>query len=65
MLMRVIENECVSCGYPCAYEACRFYRVIRYYCDECGEEEDLYWFAAKQLCIECIRERLERVQDDD
>ncbi len=63
--MIVIENECVDCGRPCIYEACRFYRVVRYYCDACGEEDNLWWFDGEQLCVDCILERLEGVAYND
>ena len=63
--MIVITNECVDCDLPCIYEACKFYKVVRYYCDLCGEENDLWWFDGKQLCLECISEQLERVECDD
>ena len=63
--MIVIENECVDCGYPCIYEACRFYRVVRYYCDLCGEEADLWRFDGHELCAECILKQLEEVTYND
>lgn len=59
-----IENECVDCGLPCLYETCPYYAVSRFYCDECGDEEELYWFDDEQLCIDCIKKRLERVEYD-
>ena len=59
-----IENECVDCGLPCLYETCPYYAVVRFYCDECGYEEELYWFDDEQLCIDCIKKRLERVEYD-
>jgi hypothetical protein len=60
-----IENECVDCGLPCIYNSCPYYRVPRFYCDECGFEAELFWFENKQLCIECIESRLEKVKLDD
>ena len=59
------ENECVDCGLPCIYESCPYWAVRRYYCDDCGEEEDLYWYEDEQLCIDCIAERLKRVECND
>ena len=35
--MIVVEDGCVDCGLPCIYEACPHYKVLRYYCDKCGE----------------------------
>ena len=59
------ENECVDCGLPCIYNSCPYYRVPRLYCDDCGFEAELFWFDDKQLCIDCIEGRLERVEIDD
>ena len=61
-----IENECVNCGFPCIYDACRFYKVIRFYCDHCKENVDeLYYFCDEQLCADCVLEQLESVEIDD
>lgn len=49
----------------CIYEACPYYEVVRYYCDECGSEEDLYYWDGAQLCIDCILKYLERVEYND
>ncbi len=57
------ESQCVSCGFPCRYEACRYYKVKLLICDDCGEEFDtLYRFDGKELCIDCIEKRLERIE---
>ena len=61
--MIVIDNECVDCGLPCLYAACPYYKVIRFFCDECDEEvEDLYWFGTEQLCSDCVLKQLEKVE---
>ena len=65
MLMIAIENECVDCGLPCLYDSCPYYRVVRYYCDKCGEEDDLYEYGDEQLCADCVLEQLERVEYHD
>lgn len=58
-----VENECVDCGLPCIYESCPYWAVARFYCDECGSEEDtLYWWDDQQLCLGCVEARLERVE---
>lgn len=50
-----IENDCVDCGFPCQFNACPYYRVKHYYCDECGNEEDtLYQCDDRQLCENCL-----------
>ena len=60
-----IENECVGCDWPCIYESCPYWAVARFYCDECEEENQLYWWDDCQLCLDCIEARLERVEYDD
>lgn len=62
------ENECVGCpdGLPCIYESCPFWAVTRFYCDKCKNDVDvLYWWDGQQLCLDCIEQRLERVEIDD
>lgn len=62
------ENECCSCAtenYPCN-PYCKRKRVPHFYCDCCGfEEEKLYWYDGKQLCISCIEAELESVSADE
>ena len=60
-----IENECVDCALPCVFSACPYYKVVRFYCDECSDEANLYWFDGKQLCMDCIEKRLEKVEYDE
>ena len=59
--MIVVENECCDCDLPCIYGACRYYNVARFFCDDCGCEEDLWYFDNQELCADCILERLEEV----
>ena len=64
--MKKIENECVGCteiGLPCLGIACPKRNVPHWYCDECGEEEELYHYDGRELCIECIKNLLEKVED--
>ena len=67
--MVIIESECVGCpvnDIGCIHEACPYYAVKRYYCDECKSEVDvLYKFDNDELCQDCVLEQLERVDDDD
>lgn len=61
--MERYENECRECatdGYPCD-QYCRYKRVRHLYCDCCGEEDKLYWYDGKQLCISCVESELEVV----
>lgn len=57
------ENQCVSCGFPCRYESCRYYKVKVLECDICHDEfEKLYWLDGMELCESCVLERLEVVE---
>ena len=60
------ENECCSCavpGYPCRGSSCSLRHVPHYYCDDCGEDvEVLYEFGGRELCIDCIEERLTPIE---
>lgn len=60
--MKQYENECVDCGLPCIGDACPHRKVPHYYCDECDEEETLYYFDGRELCINCIINMLEKVE---
>ena len=68
-----IFNECVGCedlGLHCIGSNCPNLKVERYFCDECGDEEDLYWFddnircaVPVQLCKECLLKHFEPVNN--
>lgn len=63
--MKRVENDCCGCAvpaYPCMGDACPLRRVTHYYCDKCKEETTLYHFDDKELCIDCIAEKLEVVE---
>lgn len=60
-----LEDECVSCGLPCIGSACPYRSVPHFYCDKCGDESTLYEFEGKQLCIDCIIDRLDVVEGSD
>jgi hypothetical protein len=58
-----VESDCVDCGLPCLYEACPHYKAIRYICDCCDNEtDDLFLLDDQELCIDCIKHKLERVE---
>lgn len=65
--MKRVENECVGCPAEigCAGGTCPYSKVIHYYCDNCREEKLLYEYDGKELCIDCIKERLDKVSDYD
>lgn len=60
--MKRTESECVSCGFPCMGEACPYFRVTRFYCDECKDEAELYEYEGKELCADCILKKFEKVE---
>jgi len=65
--MVVRQNDCCDCavpGYPCIGSACDLRNYPHYYCDICNEEVDqgeLFWFEGDELCIDCIKKKLEVV----
>ena len=62
IVMIRFESDCVSCGFPCMYSACPYYRVKIYICDECDEEvETLYEYEGKELCESCLLEIVPKV----
>lgn len=61
--MKQVENDCVDCGLPCLGNACPYRNVLHFYCDECGDEAELYHFNGKELCLNCIEESLEKVTE--
>lgn len=66
--MKQYENECCDCAtpsYPCVGELCPYRKVPHWYCDECGDECQLYDFEGEELCIECIKDRLEKIEGSE
>lgn len=59
--MIVIDSDCCNCGLPCLYEGCTYYKIARFFCDDCDSEENLWYFEGQQLCADCILKRLEEV----
>ena len=57
-----ITNECVDCGLPCLGNSCQYRNVKRYYCDSCGEEEQLYDYDGEEHCLDCIEKRLDKIE---
>lgn len=58
------EDMCVGCPPErgCLGSSCPNRDVPIYYCDRCEDEDvELYEFDGKELCIECIKELLTRV----
>ena len=61
--MKQTESECVGCELPCIGRGCPYYEVTRFYCDECGGETTLYHFDGRELCIECVEDLLDEVNE--
>jgi hypothetical protein len=63
--MKTIEDECVGCPpeIGCLGSSCPYKDVVHYYCDNCGEETQLYYYDDKELCIDCIEKTLEKVEE--
>ena len=63
-MAKVLENECVGCPpeIGCLGSSCPNINVPHYYCDDCGDETDLYYCEGEELCIDCIKYKLERVK---
>ena len=63
--MRRFETECVSCGLPCLYEGCPYYKVEHFYCDRCGKEEKLYDYYDEEICEECLLKEFKVIEGSD
>ena len=63
--MITYENQCAGCDIPCIGAACSYRNVPCFYCDECGYEATLYHFDGEQLCLDCIKDRLDKVTEND
>lgn len=63
--MKTIKDECVGCPpeIGCLGSSCPYKDVVHYYCDNCGEETQLYYYDDKELCIDCIEKTLEKVEE--
>ena len=65
--MKKVFNECVGCtdmGLPCKGSSCPNRSVTRFFCDKCDNEAQLYYYGDKELCLDCIEELLEKVNDE-
>lgn len=61
--MIVAESDCCDCGLPCIGTSCKYFKIVRFICDDCKDEvNELYHFDNEELCVDCIVNRLERVE---
>ncbi len=65
--MKKIENECVNCPIEigCIGNSCPYRNVVRFYCDKCGNEEQLYHFEDEELCANCLLKNFEVVEGSE
>ena len=58
--MVIYEDECVGCPpeMGCFGNSCVKRNVPHYYCDECSNEDRLYHWDDRELCIDCIIKEL-------
>jgi hypothetical protein len=59
--MKIKVNGCVDCG-----KSCMLFCPLRddsyiWECDGCGDETQLYEYEEKELCIDCIKKSLTKV----
>lgn len=59
--MKKKVNGCVDCGKPCLLFCPVRDDYYEYYCDECGDETQLYEYEGKELCGRCILNSLDKV----
>lgn len=60
------ENECVSCGFPCLYNSCSYYKVKHFKCDFCHEEESpLYHYNDYEICEKCLVKEFDIVEGSE
>lgn len=65
--MRKVEDECVGCPpeIGCLGSSCPNRNVVRFYCDECKDEDTLYHYDGEELCRECLLKKFEIVDGSD
>lgn len=64
--MKYYESECVSCGLPCLFESCPYYKVAHFKCDYCKEEDvKLYNYCGYEICESCLLKEFDVVDGSD
>ena len=59
--MVTYENECMGCDTLCIGNGCSYLVVPHFFCDECGEEEQIYDYEGQELCLSCIEKQLIKI----
>lgn len=63
--MKKIENECIQCDTYCIGRSCPNRRVIRFYCDRCGDETTLYNYDGEEICEDCLLKEFDIVEGSE
>lgn len=65
--IRKIEDQCIGCppDIGCLGESCKYKNVECFYCDICGDQTTLYEFDNREVCIECIKKLLPRIDGSE
>lgn len=60
-----IEKDCVGpCPQGCIGSSCPYQHIQVWICDECGDEDvELFEYEGQELCIDCIKKMLPRVNE--
>lgn len=56
-----IENDCVECDLPCLGDDCPLRNSKHYYCDDCGDEAEIYDYNGEELCVDCLLKRFKKI----
>lgn len=56
-----IENDCVECDLHCLGDACPLRNSKHYYCDDCGDEAEIYDYNGEELCVDCLLKRFKKI----
>lgn len=63
--MKKIENECLHCDTYCMGSSCPNRRVVRFYCDRCGDEAMLYNYYGEEICEDCLLKEFDIVEGSE
>lgn len=63
--MIIYDTDCVDCETSCLYDACPYYMIKIFTCDECGEDftpNKLYVYDDQMLCKDCLAKKFDTVE---
>lgn len=63
-MLKEYVDMCVGCPpeMGCLGDSCPQRNSLVFKCDNCESEDEIYEFEGQELCIECIKELLEKVK---